>query len=201
MECTHRIGNVKRAFLALLSAISAAVFLGGQSQAHGFWEKTFLLDVSVGSSRSDIARGLRRGGFELADGTPIYFTDWYTPAIPDFNLKYLTTVTPDFGLIWGVSTGEKAEKYQINPGLWLGFLYREQISRNSNLSLSAVTLIGGNFRERMCVGDWPEFGGRQQVNCRLAATPLPPQDTLKFLVRERGIRETRATLRYQILLR
>ena len=166
-------------------------------QAQEFWENTFLLDLRMGSSRSDIASGLARGGYELDDGSPIDFADWYTARFPDFNVKFLTSVSDDFGLVWGFSTGERGKKYRIDPGLWIGFIYRHEITSRSDWTLSAISMLGGNFTERDCVGNWPEFGGPQRVNCRLAATPLPPKDTLRFLVRERGFRETRVSLRYQ----
>lgn len=191
-----RITRKTKIYLQLLS--SAAVLLFAPSvQAQGFWERTFLLDLRMGSSRSDIAKDLARGGYELDDGTPIDFTDWYTARFPDFNVKFLTSVSDDFGLIWGFSTGERGEKYRIDSGLWIGFIYQHKVTSRSDWTLSAMSMLGGSFTERDCVGNWPEFGGQQRVNCRLAATPLPPKDTLRFLVRERGFRETLVSLRYQ----
>lgn len=193
IRTTHKI----KTCVGLL--VAAAAFLFASSvQAQGFWERTFLLDLRTGSSRSDIAKDLARGGYELDDGTPIDFADWYTARFPDFNVKFITSFSHDLGLIWGFSTGERGEKYRIDPGLWIGFIYRYEMTIRSDLTLSAMSMLGGDFTERDCVGNWPEFGGPQKVNCRLAATPLPPQDTLNFLVRERGLRETRITLRYQI---
>jgi hypothetical protein len=166
--------------------------------AQDFLENTFLLDVSIGSSRSKIARDLSFGGYELTDGTPVYFSEWYTPRLPDLNFIFLTQLTPSFGLSWGFSLGESGEKYRIDPGIWLGFIYRHEITRQSSLTISALTLIGGNLQERSCVGDYGEIGGIQQVNCRLAASTLPPAETLQFLVNEKGYRETRFSLRYEI---
>lgn len=166
--------------------------------AQDFLEDTFLLDVSIGSSRSQIARDLSFGGYELSDGTPVDFSDWYTPRFPDLNFIFLTQLNPSLGLSWGFSLGERGEKYRIDPGMWLGFVYRRELSRQSSLTFSALTLVGGNFRERACVGDYGEIGGIQQVNCRLAASLLPPPETLQFLVNEKGFRETRFSLRYEI---
>jgi hypothetical protein len=178
---------------------TAAVLLFAPSvQAQGFWERTFLLDLRMGSSRSDIAKNLARGGYELDDGTPIDLADWYTARAPDFNVKFLTSLNDDFGLIWGFSIGERGEKYRIDPGLWIGFIYRYEISNRSDWTLSAMSMLGGDFQERTCRAFYRTTGTFEMVNCRLAATPLPPQDTLRFLVRERGFRETRATLRYEI---
>ena len=191
-----RITRKTKIYLQLLS--SAAVLLFAPSvQAQGFWERTFLLDLRMGSSRSDIAKDLARGGYELDDGKPIDFADWYTARFPDFNVKFLTSVSDDFGLIWGFSTGERGEKYRIDPGLWIGFIYRHEISNRTDWTLSAMSMFGGDLQERTCRAFYRTTGAFETVNCRLAATPLPPQDTLRFLVRERGFRETRVSLRYQ----
>jgi hypothetical protein len=195
-----RVGHglcTARASLKILITASFLVYPLA-SQAEEFWENTFLLDLRMGSSRSDIASGFARGGYELDDGSPIDFADWYTARFPDFNVKFLTSVSDDFGLIWGFSTGERGEKYRIDPGLWIGFIYRYEITTRSEWTLSAMTLFGGNFQERTCQAYYAIIDSVETVNCRLAATPLPPKDTLRFLVRERGFRETRATLRYQI---
>jgi hypothetical protein len=165
--------------------------------AQDFLDETFLLNVTLGSSRSAIARSLADGGYELSDGTPVDFSDWYSPRYPDLTFLFLTKINETLGLSWGVSFGERGEKYRISPGVWIGLVYRKELSRNSSLTLSALTLLGGDFRERACVADYGAIGGVQQVNCRLAASFLPPNETLKFLVKERGIKETRFSLRYE----
>jgi len=48
-----------------------------------------------------------------------------------------------------------------------------------------TTRIGGHLRERACTADYGEIGGVQRVNCRLAATPLEPRETLQYLWDER----------------
>jgi hypothetical protein len=166
--------------------------------AQEFLEDTFLLDVSLGSARSQIARDLSDGGYELADGTPINFSDWYDTSFPELNVLFLTELTPRLGLAWGLSTGERGEKYRIDPGIWIGFIQNYDLTKKSRLTISALTLLGGNFRERSCVGDYGDIGGIQSVNCRLAASLLPPTDTLNFLVREPGFIETRISIRYQL---
>ncbi len=152
----------------------------------------------MGSFRSEIAAGLAIGGYELADGTPIRFEEWYRPNFPDMNIRFLTEINPSLGLVWGLSIGESGEKYRIDPGLWLGIVYRAEISRNSSLTFSVATMIGGNFREHACIGDYGEIGGIQAVNCRLAASILPPAETLQFLVNVPGSRETRISIRYEL---
>jgi hypothetical protein len=161
-------------------------------------ENTALLDISPGSARSGIARGLARGGYELSDGTPQRFDDWYTARFPDMTVQFLTPLRRDLGLIWGFGTGERGEKYRIDPGLWLGLVYRVPLSRRSALVLSAQTMLWGNMREFPCTADYGVLGGVQQVNCRLAASPLPPDETLDYLVAHSGRRETRISIRYEL---
>ncbi len=182
--------------LVLLGASGAMSAASAQS-AQSLLAQTFLLDARTGSSRSALARELSQGGFELSDGTPIDFASWYSPRIPEMNLTLLTALTPSFGVIWGISTGERGEKYRIDPGLWLGFVYRYDITPQSTLSLSASTLIGGDFREKTCQAFYAITAQEETVNCRLAASVLPPAQTLQFLKRRSGLRETRATLRYE----
>jgi hypothetical protein len=160
-------------------------------------QQTNFLNINIGSSRANIARALANGGYELEDGTPISFEPWYSPRYPELNITFLTQMSPSLGLIWGVSLGEGGEKYQIDPGVWLGLVYRAQLGRRSSLTFTATTLVGGNFRESACIAYY-RIGGIQPVNCRLAATVLPPAETLQFLVNERGFIESRASIRYDI---
>lgn len=200
MDC--RETSTKRyKVLARLSASTLLISLCLGTQpvtAQEFLEDTFLLDLSLGSARSQIARDLSDGGYELADGTPVDFSDWYDTAFPEINVLFLTELTPSLGLAWGLSTGERGEKYKIDPGIWVGFIQNYDLTRNSRLTISAVTLLGGNFRERSCIGNYGDIGGIQSVNCRLAASLLPPTETLDFLIRETGVIETRISIRYQL---
>ena len=187
-----------RAALRRGACILAALWVPATAEAQWLLEETSILNLSVGSSRSALAQGLSLGGYELADGTPVRFADWYTPAVPDLNLLFLTRINRNFGITWGLATGERGETYSIQPGLWLGFVYRVELSRHSSLTFSALTLLGGDFSERPCVADYGPIGGIQSVNCRLAASTLPPADTLRFLVNARGFNETRLSIRYEI---
>jgi hypothetical protein len=170
------------------SSALASDFLGGAN----------LIDISMGSSRSRIALDMSIGGYELADGTQIDFEGWYTPSFPDISFTFLSEITPSLGLAWGVSIGERGEKYTIDPGLWLGVIYRVPLDRHASLVFSALTMVGGNFRESSCLADYGGIGGVQRVNCRLAATQIPPADTLQFLVNVPGTQETRFSLRYEV---
>lgn len=193
-----RVDCIKSLLKAAMACVWSTFIMTPHAFAQDFLEDTFLFDVTVGSSRSQIARDLSFGGYELSDGTLVDFSDWYRPRFPDLNFIFLTQLNPSLGLIWGGSLGERGEKYRIDPGLWVGFVYRREIGVQSSLTFSAVTLVGGNLRERACVGDYGAIGGIQEVNCRFAASPLPPPETLQFLVNEKGYRETRLSLQYEI---
>lgn len=97
----------------------------------------------------------------------------------------MTQLSHSFGFIWGISTGENAEKYKIDPELTLGFVYRNKISKNSTFTISGTTFIKGNLKERTCVANYGDIGGIQTVNCRLAASTLSPSETLNYLVNEK----------------
>lgn len=196
-DTSRKLHRVLARFSA--STLLISLCLGTQPvAAQEFLEDTSLLDVSLGSARSQIARGLSDGGYELADGTPVNFSDWYDTSFPELNVLFLTELQPSFGLTWGLSTGERGEKYKIDPGIWVGFIQNYNLTKNSKLTISALSLLGGNFRERSCIGNYGDIGGIQSVNCRLAASLLPPAETLNFLVREPGFIETRISIRYEL---
>jgi hypothetical protein len=177
------------ALLALaLAATSHAWALGpqdptaaGPDQA-GWWGTTHLIDIRQGSSLSKTARDLRDGGYELANGDTVDFRQWYSARWTDVGVTWMTQVTPQWGLIWGFSTGERGAKYTIDPSLKLGFLFQQPTGRNAWLSVRYTTAFGGRLRERSCTADYGAIGGVQAVNCRLAASTLAPADTLHYLV-------------------
>ncbi len=188
----------------VLLAASGAMSAASAQSAQSLLAQTFLLDARTGSSRSALARELSQGQARLTGGRSIDLAEWYTPSVPEMNLTLLTAVTPSFGMIWGISTGERGIKYRIDPGVWLGFVYRYELTQNTTISFTASTLLGGNFREKTCratYGDQskpdPILKGEQIVNCRLAASILPPDQTLRFLERRSGLSETRVRLRYE----
>jgi hypothetical protein len=152
--------------------------------ASAFVEDTSLVSVSVGSSLSDAVREFSGDGFELSDGTPFQFGDWYNSNWRDLQFVLVTELSPNFGLYWGFGTGENAEKYFIEPSLRLGFVTTAEISKHEFISFSALAILGGRLKERACVADYGAIGGRQTVNCRLAAAPIAPSDTLRFMLDE-----------------
>jgi hypothetical protein len=167
--------------------------------AQEFWADTFLLDVYVGSHRSSVANSLSKGGYELSGGEFVDFHDWYTPVFPDTTILVLKQVSPDFGITWGVSTGEKGEKYQIHPALQIGFVYQYVPFENSTFSIKATYPFFGKMTEKTCVGYYENFGGDQVVNCRLAADIMPPEETLDYLIKLRGETDARISASFSFV--
>jgi hypothetical protein len=67
----------------------------------------------------------------------------------------------------------------------------------SNLSLSVSTTLGSILTERACTADYGDIGGVRRVNCRLAASALPPEETLRYRMRMNGLDETRVAVQYE----
>lgn len=137
--------------------------------------------ASLADGWYDASTNSRVAGYELADGTPVSFANWYHTDWPDTRVDMLTQFGDDFGLLWGFSTGERGEKYTIDPSLRIGFVAQAHPSANAVLSLTVRGVAWGNLNEQTCEGDYGEIGGIQTVNCRLAATFLPPEETLQYL--------------------
>jgi hypothetical protein len=165
-------------------------------RGHSFAKSTHLIEITRDTELSLKARGARSGGFETSGGEWVGFDGWYASQWKDTRVSWITQVTPNLGVIWGLSTGERAEKYRIEPGLRLGFLFQAQPTRRSVLSLSFSTTLGGRLREKTCTADYGEIGGVQKVNCRLAASVLEPSQTLKYLFDEKP--DMAVQLRYKI---
>lgn len=180
---------------ALLSTVFICILTlsCGNAEADVF-QDTYLLDVYAGSARSDLARGLRSGGYDLRGGGAIEFDDWYKPRLPDLTVLMLTELSPNFGFNWGLSSGEVADKYRISPAVHVGFTVQTELFPNATLSLTIQTLLGGRLREKKCIADYEEEG-ISDVNCRLAASLLPPEETLYYLLDVSAQAETRITLR------
>lgn len=157
---------------------------------------THLLDIRIGSPRSDLVHRISRRGYELAGGEYQSFAGWYGTGQREIDVSFLTQVTEDLGLVWGFSTGEEGEKYRITPGIRLGFVHERQITRRSRLSLSMVLQLGADLRERTCLADFGAIGGEREVNCRLAASALAPEETLRHTFRLRGIDASRIAVSY-----
>ncbi|WP_246800724.1 hypothetical protein [Mesorhizobium amorphae] len=156
------------------------VFPLGAMTANG--QETSLLDIQQGSELTAVAGRLGQGGYELSDGTWVSFDKWYRSKWIDMRFEMLTKLSDDFGLLWGASSGQRAKKVRIDPGMKLGFIVQKRPTPSTTLSLIVSTILGGNLTEQPCTAKYGDIGGVQTVNCRLAASRLPPADTLKHLI-------------------
>ena len=175
--------------------------IGIHVSAYGFdfVEKTFLVEITQGSELSNKMNFYTVGGFETANGNFVSYTPWYTNHWTDARITFMTQVTSSFGVIWGFSSGEQADKYKIYPNMKIGLAYFDQLSKDSTLSLKATTIIGGKLIEYPCLADYGDIGGVQQVNCRMAASQMPPSETLQYLFNDKPYNQTVVMLEYKIL--
>jgi len=188
--------------LALVFLAFSSLSYSGTTHADGsavvFFQSTQLIGASQGSSLSDLAKTLGSNGFETSGGSKVRLDKWYAPTWVDIRLDFMTQISPRLGVLWGLSTGERGEKYTIDPSFKLGFLAVYPMSKASKLSFSATTIIGGRFQERSCTADYGDIGGVQEVNCRMAASELEPAQTLNYLVNQDPSNRTQVSLQYTI---
>lgn len=182
-----------KSLLQFLLAAMAGCMIGDMSHAEQLGG-THLLDVRIGTPKSLLAKRLERGGYELSDGTYQDFRDWYSARQPAASFLLLTQVNRDIAVIWGASTGERGKKYHIQPALHLGVIMQREIAKGTYLSFGGTVILAGDFLERSCTADYGPIAGIQQVNCRLAAGTMPPQETLNYMFKEPGWYESRLTL-------
>lgn len=140
-----------------------------------------LVEIAQGSELSKLASRYQSGGFESAGGQWVGFDKWYRPKWTDTRVTWMAQVSPEFGVLWGFSTGEQAEKYSISPSMKWGFAYQTKVGSNASFSVRATSVLGGRMKEKTCTADYGDIGGVQQVNCRLAASEMTPAETLKQL--------------------
>lgn len=181
-----------RIFLALVLAAAAlpAHSFGGHARITGddSWvDSTHLIELRQGSPLSQKASQLRSGSLELAGGESVGLRGFYDAQWKDVHAMWMTQVTENIGILFGGSTGERAQKYTISPSLKLGVLFQARPSPNLLLSFRATKTLGGSLREKTCTADYGEIGGVQKVNCRLAASTLDPAETLQYLVYQRPL--------------
>lgn len=185
MAHAYRLISALLCLLAQAGTVQAQVADGYRLDIASALDATYLIELRQGSRLSALARTLSSGGFETATGNRVDFRSWYSSHWTDTHIAWMTQITPNIGIIHGFSTGERGSKYTIEPSLKLGVAVRTRTGKNAFLSLRATTLIGGALREMPCAADYGAIGGVQTVNCRLAATLLPPEQTLGYLVKEK----------------
>jgi len=169
----------------------------GWYPARSLLGSTHLIEITQDTYLSSKKRGLRHGGFETSGGSWVGFDQWYGTDWNDTRVSWITQVNQSAGVIWGLSTGEKAKKYAIDPGFRIGFLFQTQLGKRASLSLTGSTVVGGKLREKACMADYGDIGGIQVVNCRLAASTLAPSETLKYLYNEKP--DSSVQLRYRLM--
>lgn len=164
-----------------------------------WWQKTQLVQVTQGSSLSQKAADARKVQYESSTGEAISMEKWYSTSWVDMDMLFMTPVTTTSAVLWGVSTGERAEKYTIDPSLTLGWAQIWTPARRHTIAFNVKATIGGKLKEKTCTADYSDIGGIQQVNCRLAATTLSPEETLNYLLNSRPTRRVQASLRWTYL--
>lgn len=145
-----------------------------------------LIEIRQGSDLSTRMRGLRGQSFESAGGERVAFSTWYASNWTDMRATWMTQLSANTGVIWGLGTGEQGRKYTISPSVKIGFIHRAHINRSTAITLRATTTLGARLREKSCTADFGEIGGIQTVNCRLAASTLEPAETLRYLFNEKS---------------
>lgn len=171
---------MKRLYVILMvSSISHAAI------ANDFIDATHMVDLVQGSVLSDKAYGLQSGHYETSGGELITFNKWYSNKWTDVHVTFMTRVLPTTGVTWGFSTGEYGQKYNIDPSVKIGFVSIHTVTKALSVTVTGSYTLFGKFRERTCNADYGEVGGAQTVNCRLAASELPPSETLQYVLNER----------------
>lgn len=165
--------------------------------AQQFLAEARLVDVRAGNLSGVVVK-LASGRGLLSDGTEYSFGRWYKSNWFDLRFTLMSPISENLGVYWGFGTGERGEKYQIDPSLALGFIATEPITDNSFVSLSVRGVLGGFLTEKSCTADYGAIGGVQRVNCRMAGSLLPPAETLNFLLNEPPDDQLSIMLRYQL---
>lgn len=165
-------------------ALGIALLQPGVAMAQQLVWQTDLVGISQSNPLSATAAKLAIGGYDLSGGKYQSMVEFYTPPFADVRADFLTTTAPNFGLLWGFSTGESAPKYKIDPSLRIGFIDQLVQFHSAFLTLSATSNLFGAMEEYPCEADYGDIGGVQEVNCRLAASILSPDETLKYLVHD-----------------
>lgn len=176
----YYLGFVLSGAILLLAAGSSAAQGRAQAAEAGFWAATALRGLSFDGLNSQIVRQAARDSFELSGGQLVDLAKWYSPKFPNLSASFQTQINRDVALIWGGSIGEAGTKYRLGPSGVIGLAMQRRVGKFAMLRIDVAGQFGGALQERPCVGDYGAIGGVQQVNCRLAASPLPPKQTLQY---------------------
>lgn len=176
-----------------------SLLFGGSAPARAFdfLESTHLIDLRQGSSLSGKVGGLRNYSYESAYGSTVAVGRWYATRWVDVQVSFLTQLNRDIGVIWGLSTGEKGEKYAIAPSFKLGLLYSVPAWGKGRLAVKAYHVFAGELKERSCTADYGEIGGVREVNCRLAASLMTPEETLRYNFNDKPLDRNFISIEYR----
>ncbi|MDZ7906776.1 MAG: hypothetical protein U5N55_14145 [Cypionkella sp.] len=152
----------------------------GEASEAGFWGQTSLRGLSLDGLNAQKVRQAARGSYELSGGGAVKLAKWYSPDFPNLSASFETNIGHGVSVIWGGSLGESGAKYRLGPSAVVGFALRRPAGRNATFNLEVIGHVGGDLFEDLCVADYGSLGGVQPVNCRLAATALPPKKTLEY---------------------
>jgi hypothetical protein len=161
---------------------------------------THLLELVQGSPLSSTVSLLREGSLTLADGRIVPLSSYYSTHWTDARVTWLTTLSQNLGFIWGGSTGEKGDKYRIAPSLKFGFIYNVDLTPKTGFSVTATTIRGGRLKEKPCLVDYGPIRGEVEANCRLAASQMPPEETLQYLLDVPPFNKNRVVFTYSVKL-
>lgn len=142
---------------------------------------TRVIGLSIQAMNSGVVRDAARYSYDLSGGERVDLSGWYTPQSPSLTAILATDLAPNVALIWGGSTGEQGQKYWLGPTGVLGLALQRPLDGAAQIRFEVVGYFGGALRESPCLGDYGALGGMQRVNCRLAASYLPPADTLPLM--------------------
>lgn len=185
-----------------IGLLTCTIPVSAGTSSHYFKENLFLQTqlfyITEINPHKKFLTPTRSSGFELSNGRYFSLHRFYKNLRPDIRFDFLTRITSDAAFVWGISTGESGRKYHVTPTFRVGFIAQFSPSAASTISFNFGTAFGGRLREKSCIADYGAIGGVQEVNCRLAASVLPPAETLRFLWRERRPDETRVFLRYRV---
>ena len=197
-SCLASLRNSVGAIVLATAYLCLPISGSAQAQVDELLDNTAIVSVKQRSAMSLRAQQLAGGGYELSGGSFVSFVKWYAPKNPDLQFDFLTQFTPNFGLLWGFSTGEYGEKYTVQPAGKIGFIIQHEFNEKSRVSFSMTRLLAGGLKEKPCTADYGDIGGVQSVNCRLAATTLEPSATLQYLANIPAADRTSLSVRFSM---
>lgn len=170
--------------LASLIALSGALMAPVAGWGQAWLEDTRLAGISMGSSFESTISRAARGSYELEGGRRQSFDNWYASDWRDLSAVFETRLDGlegDAWFVWGISTGERGEKYRVAPSLIVGYERVWTVEESAFFTIGLRAKLAGRLDEDPCTATYSLVQGPVAVNCRLAASPLPPDETLDYL--------------------